>query len=489
MTLPVPLLLRASQSTPLTVDQMDANLSALAQAILDVSVKATARSLKDTFGADETGATASSSNFATAISALQVIEATPGAAYKIKDVVLTHNQGLIGNLARFTADTGGTHMLRMSGFNTEVTDIYLSGGTDLSGAVVFMGEGLGQSLEDATMVNVGAGAVKLAPASGSCATAYLTNVLAYGITGYGVEIGSSVNDGQFDHVYLSGQLDYVLSLGRPRSGTIGWWQHTPVVGGLAVGGHTVSGLTCINFAEGMHLTDAEYSKFNSCTLDSCRSYGLIVDGASYRINFEDLFVGTTRGIRVSGSAQVNFDGLTTVLNGVVPPWGQIPFYDASAPFYDITVQDTAQVWINGDAWSGDKRVFVDPTAKLTVSGGQWMPFRSGGTVSGGTTTFLKPDGVTAVEQDATFRVEKDGWLFVGQANQTAAPGAGKFTTYNIRLSGSLALAVVVGNLATGNTSWAYGVPVLKGQEVSVQVVHDIGAASAKLEIDVQCLGV
>ena len=137
MTLPVPILLRANQSTPLTVDQMDANLSALAQAILDVNTKATARSLKETFGADETGATSSSSSFATALSALQVIQATPGAAYKVKDVAFTHNQGLIGNLARFTAESGGTHMLRMSGYNTEVTDIYLSDGTALSGAVVF----------------------------------------------------------------------------------------------------------------------------------------------------------------------------------------------------------------------------------------------------------------------------------------------------------------------------------------------------------------
>lgn len=488
MTLPVPLLLRANQSTPLTVDQMDTNLALLAQAIQDVNAKALARSLKEAYGADETGATSSSASLTNALTALQVIEATPGAAYKVKDVAFTHNQGLMGNLARFAAEAGGTHMLRLSGFNTEVSDIYVSDGTVLSGAVVFIGEGLGQSLEDATMVNVGAGAVKLAPVSGSCATPYLTNVLAYGITGYGVEIASSVNDGQFIHNYMSGVADYVLGLGRPRTGTIGWWQHTPPVSGLAVGGHTVTGLTCITLHEGMHLTDAQYSKFSSCTVDSCRSYGLIVDGASYRISFEDFFCGTSRGIRVSGSAQVSFDGLTTTLNGVIPPWGQIPFYDAGT-IYDITVQNTAQVWINGDEWHGDKRVFVDPTAKLTVSGGQWMPFRSGGTVNGGTTTFLTPDGVTAVEQDATYRVQKDGWLFVGQANQTAAPGASKFTTYNIRLSGSLALSVVVGNSDTGNTAWAYAVPVLKGQEVSVQVVHDIGAAAAKLEIDVQCLGV
>lgn len=439
------------------------------------------------YGGDTTGAADSSTGVANGLVVNPVLYGVAG-LLGFKDVALGHNAAYEGVMSRLKGVAGGTHLVRLNGFHAAVRAIYVSDATALSGAAVHFDTGRGQRLADSYLANCGAGAVKLAPASGSCSVTFLSNVIAEDITGFGLEMLSSVNDSQVDGLYLSGKVDFVSGLGRPRDFGVGWRQNTPVVDGLAVGGHHVNRLTVIGFFEGMHITDGQLTKFGSSTADSCRSYGLIVDGASWALNFEDFFCGSSMGIRVSGSAKVSFDGLTTLLNGVIPPWGQTPFYESGGTVYDLTVQDTAEVIINGDAWRGDKRVYVDLlTAKLTVTGGQWMHFRSAGTVAAGATVWLGMNGVVAAEQDGTQRIERDGWLFFSRASLTVAPGAGKSATFHVRVGGVDQLLDVVAGLATETPAYGYALRVLAGQEAGVQLVVDVGAAVSRYEIAVQFL--
>jgi hypothetical protein len=438
--------------------------------------------LLPTDGADNSAA------FVAGFAAVPTLYGLPARLLHLSDVTLSNNKAFFGQMSRLQAAEGGTHLFNLQGFHSTVRDVYVAGALELSDAVIRFNTGRVQRLSDVFMVDAGVGAIKMMPDSGSCAISYITNVVAEGVTGIGLDMGSSVNDTQVSHLYLSGKVDYALGLGKPRAGNVGWRQNTPVVGGLAVGGHQVDFLTVINQQEGIHVTDGQYTNFGNLIADSCTSYGVIVDGASERINFNDLFVGTTRGIRVSGSSSINIDGLVTTLTGVVPPWGQVGFYDAAAPYYDITVQNTAVVRINGDAWVGDKRVFVDPGADLIVTGGQRMEFRSTSTVADSTITFLGPSGNTATEQDATIRVERDGWLFLAAAAVTVAPGATFGYTYNIRIAGMNEHSVVIANAEFANKSWAYEVPVLEGQEVSVQLVVPTGAGVARHQCSVQLLG-
>lgn len=415
---------------------------------------------------------------------------SPSLDTKLKDVALTNNQCFDGRMARLTAYSGGTNLFTITGSATRLQSVYLSDMTALSGAAIRLGTGRSQGVHDIVGVNVGAGGIKLSPASPStesCALASVSRVTLEQLTGFGIEIAPSVNDGQFSSVYIAGLIDYDGGgLGKPRAGSVGWYQNTTPDSSRAVGGHLVTSCTFISCQEGMHITDGQYSKYTNCIVDGCTGYGVIVDGASTDIEFHDLFVGTTSGVRISGSANVIIDGLHTTLTRVVPPWGQTSFYDIGGTVYDVTVQNTASLTIKN--WRGDKRVYVDSTAELIVEGGQWIHFRTASTVAANSSTFMSVDGVTSTEQDATVRADRDGWLFVGRADSSAAPGSGKNFTFDVRLSGANALTVTISGTNTNATSYAYAVPVLKGQEIGVRLLTDAGAASAKMELALQILG-
>lgn len=418
------------------------------------------------------------------------IVARAGSTYRFKDVTFSDSRSFDAGSSRVTVHTGATNLFKLNGYNAEVKNFYVSDAANLSGAAVRFDTGRGQRVSNVFIVNCGAGAIKMLPASGSVAVSFIDKLYAEDITGIGLDMGSSVNELQATNVFLSGHLDFVATLGKPRAGTIGWKQNTPVVGGLAVGGHLATGVTVINFQEGYHLTAAQLSKFDNCIADGCTSYGLIVDGASVYIDFTDLFVGTSLGIKAADTAKVNIDGLRTILNGTVPPWGQAGFFDIAAPYYDVTVKDTAQVVINGDAWRGDKRASVDSTATLTVTGGQWIHGRSETTVAVGTVTYLSPSGQKATEVDATVRAERDGWLFLAQPYATVAPGAAQTFTYVVRIAGAAALTVTVtGAGVFGGLGYGQSIAVLKGQEISVQLTTSAGAGVARHECAVQLLGV
>lgn len=447
----------------------------------------------ENYGADMTGAADSSAAFTLGIAANPTLRGATQAALKARDVVLGgSNKSFMGDSARMVAASGGTNLFKLQGYFTTLQDLYVSDSTALSAAAFRLEGGRGQRLANIQLANTGYGAVRLSPASGSCSLPYVNSLFAEGVTGIGFDMGSSVNDGQFIHNYISGKVDYDIGgLGLPRAGTIGFRQNTPVVSDLAVGGHQYTAPTAINMFEGFHFTDAQYTSLVGLIADSCSSYGVIVDGTSAQIHFGFSFIGSTLGFRASGSAQQIFlDGLRSKLNGVIPPWGQSTFYGTPGTIYDITVQNTAKVKVAGDIWHGDKRVYVDPTATLDVTGGQWMRFYSGGDVSASTTTFLKRDGTTSTEDDAQFLVDRDGWLFIAKAKASVAPGDTFAFTYNIRKNkgGTAVHTVQVANLATFNKSWAYAVAVAEGDLISVQLVAPTGVATSRHWCDLQLLG-
>lgn len=447
----------------------------------------------ENYGADMTGVGNSAAAFALGFAANPTLHGCPQSLLKLRDVVLGgSNKTFMGDNSRVSAATSATNLFRLQGYFTTVKDLYVADNTASSSQALRLEEGRAQRVIDVHMVNAGAGAVRLAPITGSCAVPYIQNLVAEGLTGVGFDMSSSVNDGQFSNTYMSGMVDFDSNgLGLPRNGSVGYRQNTPVVGSLAVGGHQYTAPTAIGLTEGYHFTDVQYTSVIGLIADSCTSYGVIADGSTTQLHLAHSFVGTSLGLRFSGTVQQVFlDGLRTKLNGVIPPWGQSTFYGSPGTIYDLTVQNTATVKVAGDLWHGDKRVFVASTANLDVTGGQWMRFYSGGVVAASTTTFLKRDGVTSTEDDAQFLVDRKGWLFIAKAKASVAPGASLSFTYNVRKNkGSTPIhSVVVSNSNTFNKSWAYVVAVDEGDLVSVQLVAPTSVASARHWCDLQLLG-
>jgi hypothetical protein len=469
-----------------------ARLLALNAALAAATLKAGQHHTAQDDGGDATGATVATNALNDSFAETHVVYGVPDSLFTFADVTLSHNQTYRGEDTRVTA-AAGTNLFKLNGTNAAIRDLYVADATALSGAVIRVDQGRGQVIDGVNCPNVGAGFIDLQPASGSAAITRITNVIGEGITGFGLRIRSSVNDGQGDIKYLAGKIDYVLGLGKPRSGSIGWDQSTPVVGGLAVGGHQKGKVTLIGLNTGARISYGQYLRYSDWIIDSCSGYALEVDNGSTDVEFGKLFVGTSGGIKVSGASVVAIDQLTTRNNGTVPPWGQAGFYDNTGQIYDVTVLDTSELTVRG--WRGDKRVSVASTAKLNVEGGQWERCRSrsivAANVSGTPVSyFLGPNGVEANEADATVRIHQDGWLFVVVPFSTGAPGAGESFTYTVRVSGADKTAAVISGAASfgaGSRSYAFNVPVLAGSDACVKLTLSGGAGASRHDCAVQFL--
>lgn len=438
---------------------------------------------------DFNGADAST-RLANAFAAKTNLMASAGGAYSIKDVTLSNSRSFDGNGATFSAASGAINCFNLSDYNSRLSNLYCSSGLISSEAIIRVSASRYVIIENIIGANCGAGFIDLHvndTANTNIALASMVNLHAEDVSGTGVNIGSSVVEIHAVNMHLQGKITFTGGLGKVTPGSIGWKQNTPVVNGQAVGGHLVANTNMIGFEEGWHLTDAQLSKYTNCIADSCSSYGVVVDGVSERVDFADLFVGATMGVRVSNSASVSFNGLRTAANGVVPPWAAPDFYLTAGPYYDVTVQNTAKAIINGDAWFGEKRVYVDPTASLVVTGGDWFKARSGDAVAAASTVYLSTSGQSPNEADTGQRVTKNGYLFFAFANTTGAPGGGQSYTYNIRKSGSTVATVVLDNALFSLKSY-FSVAVLAGDLITIQLATSAGAALMRHNFDVQFLG-
>jgi hypothetical protein len=319
-----------------------------------------------------------------------------------------------------------------------------------------------------------------------CVLATISNADAEGVTDTGIDIGSSVSELRASNIHLYGQQTTGPGGTRPSFTTVGWRQNTPVVNGNAVGGHQAVNLNMITVNRGFHITDGQLSKFSNCFADSCSDYGILIDGASDKIEFSNAFVGTTRGIKVAGTSQnISFKGLETVLNGTIPPWGSTDFYNGVTTFYDLEVRDTAKVYVKG--WTGSKRIIVDSTARLIVDDGINYNGRSIGTIGAASTTYLAEWG-SGSEGDALWRAPYDGYLIRLMPTTNTAPGSGQSFTYTARLDfADTALVASIADGAFGGVdTWAGAlVPVTRGQSIAIKLATSATAAAARHRVEVQ----
>lgn len=443
------------------------------------------------FGAVGDGAADDSATFSALITGRSQGFLSAGKSYSVKDIVLSNSQSIRGIGQNVNAAAAATNLFVLQDYNPRLAGVYISAATNAAEAAVRIKKSRYAAIVGVTAVNCGPGFIKLAPvtpATEAIAMPNLDNSDAEGITGIGVEIDSSVSEVRASNLHLSGLLTAgVGGNTRPMFTTTGWRQNTTVQGGIAVGGHQVANVNLIGFNRGLYLTDAQLSKFTNCVADSCADYAVLLDGACQYIDFHDLFVGTTRGIKVMGTSRdIHFDGLRTVFGGVIPPWGSTDFFNGVATFYDLEVRDTAQVRVSN--WQGSKRIAVDATAKLILMDGTTYNGRSVGAPGAGITTFLSEWGATATEGDTLWRVPYDCYIVRLCPCVPVAPGAGQSFTYTARLNfADTALTAQISGTNFGNAdAWAGAlIPASKGDQISIKLVTSATAAASRHQVQMQ----
>ncbi|GHH16780.1 hypothetical protein GCM10008023_21190 [Sphingomonas glacialis] len=408
--------------------------------------------------------------------------------YIISSNDIGNNQLFDGSGTTVTAATG-LSIFSMTGFHSGVANVYIADNRKAIMTAIDVGDGRFEYIRDANIVNTGQGAVILHGSSGN-GLAQLTNITAEQISGTGIYIGSNVHEVRASSIYMAGVIDYFGGLGLPRIGSIGWRQNTPVVGDVAVGGHQVSRTNMISSDVGYWLTDAQLSTFSQSIADANRSYGLIVDGKSDEILFDDFFCAFNRGIKIAGgSTNIRLTNLRTKNIGEIPFWGQGGWYGSIRTFYDVTVEDKAQLTIDGNSWKGNKRVFVAPGAKLIVTGGEYYRGRSVGDTPGGASVYLTERGSVDERDDATWRVADNGYIFAIDYNVSAAPGFGEKYTVIVQVNGlDTSLRTTISG-ADKFSSQSYGpISVKKDQIITFKLQTSNGAnIRARHTVNVQKL--
>lgn len=424
-----------------------------------------------------------------AIDADRNVEGRPGASYTHTGVTLSNSDSFDGKNAVVNAGVG-TSIYTLSDYAPVLERLYIADNTASTQYAIKASAARYPQIRYVMSPNTGAGGIELKPSSGFVALADFQALTFEGLTGTGISIGSSVAEIRASHIYIAGKLDYDGGgLGRPKAGTVGWRQNTPVVSGLAVGGHQITAANMISVETGYWLTDCQLSNYQGIIADSTRGYGIVIDGASDKITFCNTFVGASMGIRVAGtSLNIKFDGLETRSIGSIPPWGQNPFYNSAGPYYAVTVEDTAKVTINGDNWTGDKSVSVASGASLTVTGGHWFKGRNSANIAAGATAYLA-EKEYAAQADAVMRAPFTGHLFFGVANITVAPGVGESITFTAQVNGAdTALSFSITGTGTFINQMYGPIFVTKGQTVTLKTVKSAGAnANGRYNFDVQLL--
>ncbi|WP_313228513.1 hypothetical protein [Sphingobium yanoikuyae] len=393
----------------------------------------------------------------------------------LSSVRLNHNQSFDGKGYSVKGEKG-PHIFALEGFHAGVSNIYVADNRNAQVAAFDIGDGRFQYLDNATIVNAGPGAVRMHGRNGN-GLARLENVTAEQITGTGVFIGSSVHEVRATSIYMAGMIDYSGGRGLPRAGTVGWRQKTPTERNIAVGGHQISKTNMISSDIGYWLTDAQLTSFSQSIADANRGYGLIIDGDSDEIIFDDLFCAFNRGIKIAGnSTNVRLTNLRTKNIGEIPPWGQSNWYGNVKKFYDITVEDKAQIIIDGNSWRGNKRVSVAPSANLTVTGGIYYRGQSGSTVLNGATAYLSERGAVANPNEALWRAADNGYLFSMEYSVDNAPGVGQNYTVTVQVNGvDTSLKGTISG--TGNFFLkSYGpIEVKEGDRIGAKIVTSKGS--------------
>lgn len=446
------------------------------------------------YGATGLGAANDSAAFTSALTAKKNATLRPGASYSIKDVGLSNSQSIIGLGQVISAFAGAANVFTLADYNPRVGGLYVSTAINAGQAAFRVKASRYASLTDITAVNCGPGFINLTvdtPASEVCALTKIANCDAEDVTGIGINVGSSVSEIRGSNIHLYGKLTPGTGGDRPMFTTTGLRANTPVINGIAAGGHQIVNANMITFNRGFHFSDAQLWKISNSFADTCSDYGVLLDGYCDFMEFADLYCGATRGIKVAGtSVNISFKGLRTQLTGQIPPGSATDFYNGVTTFYDFEVRDSAQAYITG--WTGSKKIAVDTTARLVIDQGIFKTGRSIGviTASGAdVVTFLAEFGAGG-EDDCKWRAPYDCYIMQLFPTPDADPGVGKSFTYTARkqFADTALVATLTGAGAFGGANvWHQGTPIAlnRGETYSIKLRVQDGAFATRHNCEIQ----
>lgn len=435
-------------------------------------------------GAVADGSTNDSSAFSNAVTVKRNVTGAAGKSYAIKDIALSNSQSLDGNGAILSVYSGGTNLATLSDYDPRVRDWYVSSGANASQALFRVKASRGARIEGIMAVNVGAGVVNLSPVTAGSdviALPMLTNIRAEGVSGTAFSIGQNVSEMQGGNIHAHGTLVAGTGGLKPASGTIGWRQNQPLSGTIARGGHQLSNVNMIAFETGWYFTDVELLMYDNIYADSCSGFGMLFDGSGNAdgIQLSSAFVGTSRGLKAAGNANVAINGLTTIYNGSIFSWMASDFYTGTA--YDVTLEDTAKLTISS-YWRGDKKMSIASTAKLILNCGQKYNGRTIGTVAAASTGYIAEFGITGTEGDATWRATCAGKVVGLTIYPVSAPGAAQTFTYTLRknFADTAFVATISGAADFGGDYWhSGGISYASGDAVALKLVTSASATASR----------
>ena len=419
-----------------------------------------------------------------------MLTARPSKQFKFGGITLSNNQWLDFQYQRAKSTAAASFMVKLSDYASVVTRLYISDATGATFAFL-IGASRYPRLMDLWVLNCSGGGINIDPDASSANKPILRDIVVEEFETQGVNVETNVSEINAVNVYLDSGTTAAGSGAIPKRGTTGWKQNTPA-GSFAVGGHLLTNVTVINCETGFHFTGAQLTSLANCIADSTAGYGIKIDGASDYLDFNGVFVGTSMGVYVGGtSAHISFSGLSTVLTGVIPPWGDSTFFLTAGPYYDLTVADTAEVKIEGDSWFGRKQVSVAAGATLNVNGGERRLWDTNGTVAAATTIYLDDDGALATEGDTVYRMPFDGYIFSLDAYADGSPGGSDTFTYTVRVS-AVDTALVGTITGAGTSVRAYPATAIfatKGSAVTIKLVTSATASARRHTGNLHILGV
>jgi hypothetical protein len=453
--------------------------------------------------ADDTNA------FNNALLAKAAVFATPGKCYLIGEIVLTNSQMIDGRNARFKSRSGASFMVKLTNYAAEVKNFYIE---DARGAAcaIKIADSMLAAVRNINVIN-GVNPIcveaESAPSSGGGvrkANVHDLRLISY--SGTGVKIGKDVSEGYFRNIIAdcgSTEVAGPAPKGIPRVGAKGF---TLVSTGstAAYGGNVFSDNQAINCQFGWVLTDATLVRMSNNIADGTSNYGLLINGNTSYVDANSFFVATSRGVRVANTAlNINFVGLRTISNGVIPPWGHSTYYSSGnvsggngsvpgelgPPYYDFTATDTARARVSVDTWVGRHALSLGSSATVNLTGGATYNFQTATNVAPNSTVYLGASGQSAALAPV--------WVapYAGYINSlyVAAfdpPGGVETFTYAVLINGNPAgitkatMGASYGGRYQGhdgspNAVSSYPINVNAGDVITLRVVTSAGAASTQ----------
>ena len=448
-------------------------------------------SVKD-FGAVGDGVTDDSAAFVAALAASNSVY-IPNGIYRAKNVTIGTHQSVFGNGSIIKAAPSATSIFTLTGFKPYLADCYLDDSDSnitpslgVNGGVVVV-DATYPTVNNCQFVNLHSGLVARVSsviAANQVTKGTFSNLVFDTIQARGIYVGPNVNSCVFDNAQM--YVGQVPSGGKaiPKAGCIGF-QIVSTGTTNAAGGHFISKIAVLEAETGFDFTDAQLTNVEQCIADSLSGSGFQLNNTCNHIKFQNCFAGTCLvGFNITTtSLNIWLDGVDTIFQGVVPPWGDpANFFNAGTPF-DIALRNTASAKIG--TWFSDAYSFYqDSTATISFVDGLALCSGTSSTPAGGSTVYLGVLGDFATET-ATFVAPKKGLLYNLQAQSELAPSAGQTYTYTARVQFSDSLLTCQTAGASFGSAAVYPIPFNGGENISVKLVTSATATATNHRVTLQ----